>query len=474
MVTATSCLGPYRATRRCVEWGAPIVRGAGLSHTSIGERAVKPLEISARTGAFDRPTPPRRAVISWALYDLANTIFSMNVVSLYFALWITLDLGGTDSHYGLANSASMAVVLVLAPLIGAISDQAGRRMPFLAASTLACVGLTFFLGTRSLLLALFLFAAANVFFQAGSVFYDALLADVSTEANRGRVGGLGVGLGYLGSFLGVGTGILLTARLGESAAKPAIFQATAVGFLLFSIPCFLFVRERRARRMSGAGMLVSRAIGQVRETLHLANRYPGLGRFLIGRVFYSDAVTTLIAFMGIYLTKEAGFSQSLVQIVLLVGIVGAAIGALLVGALVDRIGPRRSLNLVLAVWAATMVLVVAIPLAGLPTGLFWLVAPLSGIALGGTWSADRPYMLLLSPPRYLGQFFGLYSMSGRFASIIGPVIWAGVVDWLGWGRPAAVATLVAMIGLSYLILRPVTDTPRVWQPEDLAPDPVAT
>lgn len=130
-------------------------------------------------------------VLSWALYDLANTIFSMNIVSLYFSLWVVNVMRGTDATYGYANSFSMLLMLVSAPLIGAISDQAGRRMPFLLVSTLVCVGFTALLGAGGLLLSLVFFIIANYFYQAGLIFYDSTLPVVSTPENRGESEGSG-------------------------------------------------------------------------------------------------------------------------------------------------------------------------------------------------------------------------------------------------------------------------------------------
>lgn len=414
--------------------------------------------------------PSRLGVVSWALYDLANTTFSMNVLSLYFPLWIVNDLGGRDADYAVALSASQALVFLSAPVLGALSDQARRRMPFLAATTLLCVAFTLFLGVRTAALALVLFAVANYFLQAGGIFYDALLSEVSTDENRGRVGGFGIGLGYLGSFLGVGTGIALTARFGPVEAKPYIFQATALLFLAFALPCFFFVRERQRRGAAGAGALVRAALGQLRQTARMVRRYPGLGRFLVGRVFYTDAANTLTVVMGIYLVNEVGLPQQQIPLVLMTGIASAVAGGLAWGIVVDRVGPKRSLDAVLALWVVTMSLGVALSVLDLPLALAWPVAALAGLTLGGTWASDRPYMFRLSPPRYLGQFYGLYSMAGRFSAIVGPLLWAAIVDWLGWGRPAAVSTLIVMVVLAYFVLRPVSDAPRAWGPEDL-PEP---
>jgi len=421
----------------------------------------------ATTAGVEQTTTQRiltRPVLSWAFYDLANTIFSMNIVSLYMGLWVVNAMGGTDSMYATANSASMLLMFLTAPLLGAISDQAGRRMPFLLASTLACVTLTALLGTGGLIASLVFFGLANYFFQAGLVFYDATLPIVSTPETRGRVGGIGIGMGYVGSFIGVAVGLFLERTYGYVT----IFRVTAALFLVFAVPIFLFVREPVLRRAKRAGNLVSGAARQVVQTVKEVSKYRGLGRFLIGRVFYADAANTLIVFMGIYLTNEVRFGPAERNAVLLFSIATSAIGGFTWGSVVDRIGPRRTLRMVLVLWMATLALAMLIPVLDLPRRLFWIVGGIFGLSLGGTWAADRPWMLLLSPPSKVGEFYGLYSMIGRFAAVVGPLLWAFITDTLGWGRPAAVGGLLVMVIISYFILRGVDDTPREWGPDEQA------
>jgi len=400
------------------------------------------------------------------LYDLANTIFSMNIVSLYFSLWVVNVMGGRDADYGLATAASMAVIFFGSPFLGALTDQAPRRMPFLVISTLMCVTLTFFLGRGGMLVSLLAFAIANIAYQAGLQFYDALLPQVSTEANRGRISGIGVAVGYFGSFIGLAAGHLLLSGVGalpqpeQTGRYTTLFQITAILFLLFALPCFFFVRERarRVQRFSLASVI--RAVHQVGDTIRSGKRYPGLLRFLIGRAFYTDAVNTVIMFMGIYVTNEVGFTENEVSAVMATAIGFAIAGGFVWGWVTDRIGPKRTLNAVLLLWMVDLTWAATVGFLHLPKLTFWPVPIMAGIALGGTWAADRPYMLRLTPPDRIGEFYGLYGMVGRFSAITGPLLWVLVADIMGLGRPAAILSLLVSVVISYVILRPVSDTPR--------------
>ena len=440
----------------------------------------------------------RLAVASWVLYDLANTIFSMAIVSLYFSLWVRDRVGAerVDSVYGLTTAVSMAIIFVASPVLGALTDQSKRRMPFLVVSTLICIVFTALLGLGGLLATLALFVVANVGYQAGLQFYDALLPEVSTEENRGWIGGIGVGVGYLGSYIGVGAGLILLTVL--KYPIESIFPTVAILFLLFALPCFFFVKERgnpRARPFTWDS--VRRATQQTIQTFQHGKRYPGLLRFLLGRVFYTDSINTVISVMGIYVVNQVvrfgmldaqaqgqtgaaleqtrarleaqGATQA--QIILLGAITFAIIGGFAWGKVVDRIGPKRTLDIVLFSWIAIFLLAALIGLLSLPIWVFYLVAAAAGVCLGGVWTADRPYMLRLSPPARIGEFYGLYGMVGRFSSITGPLIWALVVGTLfagnpDLGQPIGVLVLMLFIVVSYVILRPVSDARRQWSPED--------
>ena len=400
----------------------------------------------------------RKAIFAWALYDLANTIFSLNIVSIHFGLWVVNDMGANDSIYGYATVISMLLVLATAPMLGTMSDRSGRRIPFLVATTLCCVFLTMLLGVGGLVPSLIIFIGANYMFQSGLIFYDALLPTVARDRDVGKIGSFGVGVGYIGSLIAATTGILLI----DSVGHIGMFKVSALLFLVFSIPCFILVKERGSRNLGLKFSIIQGSVHQLFRTLARTREYPGLSRFLIGRIFYADAINTLIIFIGIYVTNELGFTDGELQFLLLIAIISSIIGAFIWGFIVDFIGPKRTLNLVLYLWVFVLGGIAVIPIMDFENTVLWFTAPLAGIAIGGTWCADRPYLLRLAPPGHVGEFFGVYSIVGRFASIIGPLVWVLVADTLGLGRPFAVVALIIFIMISYAILRGVDDKPRTW------------
>lgn len=438
------------------------------SNSRLGARAIAPGRPARATdsrgeGATAQPVDSfritRRAVWGWAIFDLANTIFSINIISLQFSLWVVQDQGAKDSYYMIANSISMALIFVSASFLGALSDQTPRRLPLLMATTFGCCSLTAMLGLGGLSTSLGVFILANFLFQAGLIFYDTLLPSVSTPENQGWVSGLGLGVGYIGSMIGIAIG--LTVLHFDPDGRVWVFRLTALAFFVFSLPCFVFVRERPRPDSHGFTLAALRAtVPKVKEAIATARRSPDIKRFLVSHLLYADAANTMIASLGIYATKQIGFTDEEVQFVLLIGIVTAIGGALLTGRMVDTMGPKRALLRVLTAWIVLAFLIAGIGIWELPKELFWAVAILAGLTLGGTWSADRPFIFRLSRPHEIGQIYGLYAMVGRFASMLGPLVWSLIVDGLGYGRPIAVMALGGFIVAALIVLLPVDDTPR--------------
>jgi UMF1 family MFS transporter len=407
--------------------------------------------IAEKSGSPETPT--RRAVVGWTLYDFGDTIFQQNIITNYFPVWVVAVMGGSDGHISLVNTVTMALMIGVGPWLGAVSDRLPRRVPVLMATAIGCCLLTFFLGGGNLWLSLLIALGANLFFQAGVVIYDALLPAVSTPQNRGRVGGIASGLSNFGALLGIGIGYAVLAQGGDYRT---IFQLTAIAFILLAIPCFLFVKEPPKPVERIAPLAVARrALRDVIDTIRRARSYPELVRFLVGRAFYAEAANTMGLFLGIYLTVQLGFSSQQKDQLLVIGLLSAVAGGVFWGHVVDRVGARDSLMRVLTSWSAALVLIAATGFLILPEDALWFIAPLAGFSLGGIWASDRPLMIGLAPPQYLGQFYGLYALAGRFAALAGPLIWALIVDVLGWGRPVALLALLGLVLVAMVILRPL-------------------
>ena len=407
-------------------------------------------------------TPTRLSVASWVLYDLANTIFVLGVTSRYFGVWVVENQGGRDWHISVAVDLAMIVVIVVAPWMGARSDHFGRRRPYLVAATLVTVAATAVLASFGVFVSLIAFVVGQVGLNLGSIAYDAMLPDVSTIETRGRISGIGVAVGYIGSFIAVGTGLLLLEPYGYAV----LFRTQAALFLLFALPAFLFIKERPRKVLAGSPPAVSQTLRRMIDAWRKTRDYEGVTRFLVARFFYTDAMNTVFIFVAIFARTEMGFSDLETDILTLIGIVMALVGALVAGRLTDLIGPRKTLNGALYLWMVGIALAVVVGVTG-ATQLGWMIGAIGGAGLGATAATDRVYMTRISPPRHLGEFYGLYAVVGRFATLIGPLVWALVADVLGFGRVAAIGSLLLFFAAGRIILQGIDDHPREWAADDL-------
>src|SRR6266496_6794998 len=344
--------------------------------------------------------------VSWALYDFSNTIFSMNIATLYFPVWIVAERGASATAWSLATSASSTVVLFAAPYFGARSDVSRRRKPWVVGLTLVCVAATALLDPISraslpsaagVVILLAMFALADVAYQLALPFYNAMMPELVPPAEHGRLAGLGTGLGYAGSIAGVlfaAPFVSGTWSFGGSSGRQAAFLPTAALFLLFSFPFFLFCKDHVPRPRSERPVVRFREIAaKIVEAFRETRKYPGLRRFLFASYLYQDALGTAIAFMAIYAVKVLGLAKGEEARLFAALTVPAIIGSYIAGHVSDRLGPRRTLLVVLWGWVVGLA---AIALA--PTlSAFWIGGALLGFVFGGSWSVERPLLLTLVP-----------------------------------------------------------------------------
>ena len=383
--------------------------------------------------------PDHRAIASWAFYDFANTIFSMNVISLYFALWVTVDHGGQDILYSGALSISMIAVAVSAPIFGVISDQTGRRRFPLAFLTIISVFATVLIGqTNQLWVGLLLFIIANYCYQSALVFYNGMLPNVARKSSVGIISGYGVSLGYFGAI----AGLLIVEPFVTIASRSAAFLPTGILFLIFAIPCFLFVKDSNQNIFP---VNIGQAFITLKKTIANASDNQILLNFFVVHFLVLDVVNTIIAFMSVYANKVIGLDDKQITSFLIFSTVFAMLGSLLIGWLVKYKGTTFAYWTVLWFWLTSLFLIIV----SSGETLFWMAGSLAGLGIGGVWVVSRTIVIELSPPEKIGEFFGLYSLTGKMASIIGPLLWGGTVWAL---QDTQTLKYRAAVGILFLII----------------------
>jgi UMF1 family MFS transporter len=399
----------------------------------------------------------KRSLYSWLFFDLANTVYAFVIPGLYFSVWLVSEQGWTDQSLGFATSGAMVIVAILGPWVGARSDGSQGKKPMLLITTLICIVATFLLGTFDVSISVLFFIVSLIGFNLGSVVYDALLVSVSTPTNRGRISGLGVAFGYVGSLLGFGVATLLQ-NYGYSYVE--IFRSVAVMFLIFSLPAFIFIKEKKVSNEKST-IRITESISLVIKSWKHSTQYPGLTRFLVGRFFYADAINTLISgLLAVYLVEEVGLSPTDSQNLLGLAIIISIIGGYVFGKAADKYGPRKLTLISLVCWMLSL----SIAIIATEFDQLWLIyvtGVLGGFNIGGIFAVDRVFMTRLSPEKHLGEFYGLYSTVGRFATIIGPLLWGLIVNTLGLGRNPALFSLIILLLISFFIIRGVSDEQHV-------------
>ena len=359
--------------------------------------------------------------------------------------------------------------MLTAPAIGAFADIHGAKKRLLAVTTLGCVVATVALGMAGpgdIWLAAALVVVGNFFFGTGENLIAAFLPELARARGMGRLSGLGWGLGYFGGLLTLGICLAYVNHaqgqgLGADDFVPVTLYLTAGIFLLASLPTFLFLRERgmflptalpKGKRERN---LVSEAYRRMLDTLRHARTYPDLFRFLLCIVAYQAGVQAVIALAAVYAQQAMGFdTRQTIQLVMVVNVT-AAIGALVFGAIQDRIGPKRAVGLTLVVWLITILMA----WRAQDASAFWLAANVAGLSLGASQSAGRALVGYLSPMAHRAEFFGLWGLAVKLSSALGPVTY-GVAVWLAGGEHRIAMLTLAVYFLLGLVILAGVDVKR--------------
>jgi UMF1 family MFS transporter len=381
-----------------------------------------------------------REVWAWAMYDFANSGYTTVVITAIFNAYFVAVVAGNQPWGTFAWTAALALsyalIMLMAPLVGAYADLHAAKKKLLLISTAGCVVFTAALalvGPGQIWLAIPLIALSNFFYGSGENLIAAFLPELARGRALGKVSGWGWSLGYLGGLVSLGACLAYVnwaEAHGRQAADfvPVTMLITAALFALASLPTFLFLKERAIPQTHARHHLIREAYARLGQTLRHAARYRDLRRFLVCTVFYQAGIQAVISLAAIYAQQAMHFStRDTILLVFVVNITAAA-GAFLFGHLQDRIGHIQTIALTLVLWIVMVLL--AWGAQGPP--MFWLAANLAGIAMGASQSAGRAMVGLLSPAKRRAEFFGLWGLAVKFSAILGPITY-GLASWLSMG-----------------------------------------
>jgi UMF1 family MFS transporter len=410
----------------------------------------------------------RLGLWSWALYDWANSGFSTVIQTFVFAAYFTRQVAADEAvgtaQWGNMVSAAALVVALGGPVLGAATDQDGRRKRWIVSLTLVCVIATALLWSvrpvhGDVARALVLVGVGTAATELASMLYNAMLPELAPAERMGRWSGWGWGLGYAGGLVCLVGALVLLGPVGRRWGLDAVsagpvrasFVLVAVWYLVFALPMFLFTPDppRLDRPPEGA---LRAGLGQLARSLHDVRRHALILRFLVARMLYTDGLATLFAFGGVFAAGTFGMTE---RQVLEFGIalnVTAGAGAAAFASMDDWLGPKPTIVSALVgliVAGSCMLLVHSLP-------LFWVFGLLLGVFVGPAQAASRTLMAQLAPAALRNQMFGLYAFSGKATAFVGPLL-VGWVTWWTSSQRAGMGTIILLLaaGLALLAWVPV-------------------
>ncbi len=391
----------------------------------------------------------KKQIISWCLFDFANSSYSAVIASVIFPVYYVNQIVGNeaglgDLWWGRAISFSMAIVAVSSPLLGGIADYAGIKKRMLLSYTILCICATcsfYFLQKGMVVEGFFLIAIANIGMEGGLVFYNSFLPEIAKQTHLGRVSAWGFATGYGGSIISLMIALLLI----NKGFTNLIWPVVGVFFGLFSLPAFIFlpVDERR-----GIGILTAARTGfnQTLERLKRIWLNREQRKFLIAYLIYEDGVNTVIVFSSIFAATTLQFRAEELVIMYLVVQTTALIGALLMARPTDYLGPKKVVIISLTLWCMVTLLAFFVQ----TKDHFFLIASIAGFGLGTVQSASRAFYSQFIPDGEEAEYFGVYAFVGKSSAIMGPFLFGYLSSEFGSQRIAVLS--VALLFLFGLII----------------------
>ncbi|KAB7704745.1 MFS transporter [Bacillus aerolatus] len=407
-------------------------------------------------------------VLSWALYDFANTIFSSNIITIFFPFYLQEAIGGNEqlnqiasTFISYANAAASFFLVLFSPLFGVLIDRTGKKKRYIIPFTLICVLCTVLMGLAassdlqktvfglpaSLVFVVLLFVVAKFFYHSSLIFYDTMLADLGSKEEVPLLSGFGVAVGYIGTL----AGLAVYPFIGDGDFHRA-FIPTAVLFLIFSLPLMLTGRETKLSPPVEKKSFIS-GYREIISTFKEMRQHRVIFLFMIVYFFLNDAIATAVAMMAVYAKAIVGFSSGQFILLYLVSTIASIIGSFLFGYITKALGAKRAVNIV------GIILLVALFIAtfAVNEAMFWVAGSLFGVSLGAVWVTSRTFIIEATPKEKRGQFFGLFAFSGKVSAIVGPFIYGTITLVLaGYGNVAsrtALGSLMILVLIGLLVHR---------------------
>ncbi len=386
---------------------------------------------------------PRREILAWASYDIANATYGTVVATTVYNAYFTAVVCGPES--GLAKGVgtllltliifvSSLAIVVTAPIVGTISDATASKKKLLFASTFICVTATAYLalcGAGAVIPAMVTLIIANTAFGTGEDLVAAFLPELATKEDMGRISSLGWAAGYVGGLLSLGgCGAYVRWAMSQNQAStdyvPIIMLYCAVFFGVVSIPTFIYLKERAVPDPEAMGKNpLSAGFERLKTTVMHARHYRDLGKFLITLFLYSCGTTTIFHLASVYAQEVIKFTFLDSIVMILVVNITAAIGALMFGFVQDRIGSVKTLFITLSIWSVA----IAVAAAAQDKPQLYIAAILVGIAMGSTGSVGRALVGQFAPKGRSGEFLGLWGVAVKLATAVGAINF-GAILWL--------------------------------------------
>lgn len=405
--------------------------------------------------------PNKREIISWCFFDFANSSFTTLIITIAFSVYfVKIVVGGGregDQLWGMGNAISQSMVLLSAPLLGAIADYSARKKTFLFLTYITCVvftALLYFAKPGVVWYALFIFIIANFAYSSGENLIASFLPEIARPEDMGKISGLGWGLGYMGGLLCLlccfpflkGGFVIENA---DNLRKVNLIVAAF--FLTAGIPTFLWVRERKKATALPPGMnYFTAGFAQLKQTFKQIQKFRELFKFLIIFGIYNCGVTTVVYFASIYASETIGLTAIELIWFFIITQISSSLGAILFGLIQDKIGAKNTIYITLTLWLAV------VTGAYFATGrtAFYIVGNLAGLGLGSSQSAARALVGMFSPVEKSGEFFGFWGLFWKFSTAVGPAVFGILSNVTGSQRTAIISTgiffLAGMIGISFV------------------------